>query len=289
MIINKLKYAILSVTLASGIISAAAGFSMGAVDDYVKLLNLTDIESVVESYGVAGLNIDVDYADVEITASNEASDFEITASNISRGYLKYSVSNNIFSLKYSFNKWYEVSSVPILLKDAGKIKITVPAEMSLQDVQIKSGTNKVSVNYLKAENIYIDGGNRDNFYSSITADHIEIKSGSGNVNAQNLSSDTFIFCGGSGKADIMNFQTKQAEIQSKTGNISLSGSIKENSVFTSGWGDINADIFGNIKDYSVKLKKGKAVVNGSEVTHTGSGKNKMDISAGTGDVNISFK
>lgn len=284
-----IKYIALSISLAVGIVTAFIGVSMGAADDYIRQLNLTNIDAIVPAHDVVSLNIDVDYADLEISASNDAKDFEISAENISRSYLKYSISNNILNLKYSFNKWYEVSSVPILLKKPGKIIITVPADTFLQDIQIKSGVSQTSINYLTADNIYIDCGMGNNLLNSINAEYIEINSGSGETSAENISSEKLCFSGGKGNTRIINFQTEKAEIRTGSGDVSILGGIKGDSVISCGMGDINAEFFGNIEDYLIKIPNGSAVVNGKEISETKDGKYKMDITTGMGDINISFK
>lgn len=286
-----LKNIILFAVLIVGAITAAIGISMGAKNDYKKMLNMTDIYAMVPADGIVSLNIDVNCADLEITASNDVSGFEISANHIPRNYLKYTVSNNILNLKYSFNKWYEVSSVPILLKDKGKIKITVPADAPLQDIQIESGMNDSDISYLTAENIYLNCGSGDNVLNDINTKCIELYNGSGDTTAKNLNTDKLIFSGGRGKTDISNFQANKASFKTGSGDVSVIGNISGNSDIQSGIGDINAKIVGNAENYSVNVLKGKINVNGKEVSNTGNEtdkKYKMDVSAGMGDVNISF-
>lgn len=284
-----LKYLIPSLTLAAGIAIAAAGFSMGARDAYLKQLNLTNIDSVIPTDGVASLNIEVAYADLEITASNDTAGIELSAENISRDYLKYSTDNNILNLKYSTNKWYEISSVPILAKKSSKIKITVPANISLQDIQIKSGIGKMSVNYLSAEKIYIDCGLGENNLCSLNADYIEVTGSAGDTYAENFITETFILSGKSGDAEILNFHTEKAQIIGGTGDIFLSGIIGGDSSIKCGMGDIKAEIFGSLEDYSIYIPKGEAEVNGKKFTGETEGKYNMDITAGLGDIKINFK
>lgn len=284
-----LKNLILCIILTTGVIIAAIGFSMGAGADYKKLLNLTNIEAVMPAEGVATLNIDVAYADLEISASNDSEDFEIYAENIPRSYLKYSCSNNILSLKYSFNKWYEVSSVPIMLKSPGKIKIVVPAAVLLQDIQIRSGINALSVNYLTAENVYIDCGAGQNELNSINADFIDINGSSGDTSATNLSCRKLLFNGSSGDTNISNFSTKKAVFNTGTGSAVLSGIIDGNSTIKSGIGDIDAQFFGSVNDYHIKLLKGDVNINGKKTSGTDKGKHEMNITSGMGDINIKFK
>lgn len=283
------KYLVPSFTLAAGIIIAAVGFSMGAKEAYTQQLNLTNIDSVIPTDGVASLNIEVGYADFEITASNDVDGIELSAENISRDYLKYSTYNNILNLKYSINKWYEISSVPILAKKDSKIKITVPADISLQDIQIKSGVGKMTVNYLSAENIYIDCGLGQNNFSTLNADYIEINGSAGDTYAENLTSDHIYVAGKSGNTNILNFQTKKAEFTGSTGDISFSGAINGGSSIKCGMGDIRAEVFGNVADYSLYITKGETEINGKKMTGLTKGKYDMNIVNGIGDVEINFR
>lgn len=283
------KYLVPSLTLAAGIAIAAAGFSMGAKEAYTQQLNLTNIDSVIPTDGVASLNIEVGYADFEITASNDVEGIELSAENISRDYLKYSTYNNILNLKYSINKWYEISSVPTLSKKSSKIRITVPADIALQDIQIKSGIGEMTVNYLSAENIYIDCGLGQNTLSTLNADYIEINGSAGDTYAENLTSDHIYVAGKSGNTSMLNFQTDKAEFTGGTGDVSVSGVIKGDSRIKCGMGDIRADIFGNVNDYSLYIPKGEAEINGKKMTGQTEGKHNMDIVTGIGDVEINFR
>lgn len=283
------KYVVPSLTLAAGIVIAAAGFSMGAKETYMEQLNLTNIDSVIPTEGVASLNIEVDYADFEITASNDVEGIELSTENISRDYLKYSTYNNILNLKYTVNKWYEISSVPMLAKKAGKIKITVPADISLQDIQIKSGIGTMTVNYLTAENIYIDCGLGQNSFSTLNAGYIEINGNAGDNYAENLTSEHISLSGKSGSSKLLNLQTEKAEFTGGTGDISLSGVIKGDSRIKCGMGDIKAEIFGSIDDYSLYIPKGDAEINGKKMTGQTDGNYYMDIVTGMGDVEINFR
>lgn len=284
-----LKYIIPSLTLAVGIVFAAVGFSMGAKEAYINQLNLTNIEAVIASDNVASIDINIAYADLEISASNDVSDFEISAENISREYLNYSASNNILNLKYTTNKWYEIISVPGLTKKTGKIKITVPADKMFQDIQIKSGLGVTSVNYLTAENLYINCGSGNNSINSINADYIEITNGSGNISAENITSEELSFSGGSGKTDILNFQTEKANFNTGIGSMKLSGIIEGDSSIKCGIGNIKADLCGNKDDYSIYIPKGNAKINGKNSSETTSGKYNMDIIVGMGNIDINFK
>lgn len=284
-----IKYAILTIIFIAGLVIASIGLSMGASEDYKKQLNITDIEAVVPAQDVLSLDINTDYSDLEIIASNDAEGFEISAENVSRSYLKYSVSNNILRLRYTFNKWYEISSVPFLLKETGKIKITVPAKIPLKDIQINSGIGATSVNYLTAENIYIDCGSEESRLGNVNAEYLEINSGSGKMSVENVTSDGFSFKGGKDTAEIKNFSVKNLEMISGKGNISASGSVNGNSFLKCSTGDIKAEIFGKKEDYLITVPKGRISVNGVEIIGTKKGKYKMEITKGMGDIDISFK
>ena len=289
--INKkfLKYLIPSITLAAGIAMTIAGFAMGAKSDYINQLNVTSINSEISTSGIAGVNIDISYAELEISASNDTKNIKIDSENVARNYLKYSVSNNVLTLKYSTNKWYEASAIPLLSKKKGKITITVPADKSFQDIQIKSRTGDLSLNYISAGNIYIDCGMGNNSLNTINADYVEINGSTGNITAENISTDEISIYGKSGDICITNLDTKTAVVSDKTGDISLSGKIKGKSRFNGGLGDIKVCIYGKPDDYSIYVPKGKIIVNGEKTTGTSKGKYTMDVSKKMGDIDISFK
>lgn len=283
------KYIIPATTLTIGILIAIIGFSLGAKNDYIEQLNLTNLESIILAEGVASLDINVDYADLEITASNDITDFEVSAENISRGYLSYSTTNNILNFKYTTNKWYEIISVPKLMENNGKIKIVVPAEISLQDIQIKSGMGKTTINYLTAENIYIDCGLGKSSINSINAEYVEINNGLGEACVESILSEKLTIAGGAGKINAFNINTEKAEMNIGTGNMNITGIINGDSSIKCGMGNIKAELFGKEKDYSIYVSKGKAKINGKNITEITEGKYNMDIIVGMGDVDINFK
>ncbi len=284
-----LKYIIPSVTLLTGVGIAIAGINMGAKQDYINQLNVTNVDSVVDASDVTSFNFNINYADIEISASNDVDDFEISAENIARNYLKYSISDNVLNLEYSNNKWYEIINVPRLLKSKSKITITVPAKVRLNDIQLKNTMGDISVNYITAENVYIDCGKGNSKINTMNADFIEIDNDFGNMDSESISCNEFSLLGGSGSNDLINFHAKQAKISTKTGKVSLSGKIDGDSKISAGMGDIIAEIYGDKKNYSIVSPDDEIILDGHKFTGTTKGKHKMHISTGLGDIKIDFK
>lgn len=283
------KYIIPLFTLISGIIIVVIGIILGAKDEYIKQLNLTNIQSVVDSNGIAGLDINISYADVEIIASNNVSQIEINAKDVSRKYLSYYTSNSLFVLKYDFNKWHEMISVPGLIKQIGKIQIIIPADFSLMDIQIKVGVGNNSIKYLSAEKIYIDCGVGNNNIDCITSDYIEINNGLGNVSAENITSDKIVVSCGTGKTDINNFHSENSEFKVGMGEIKLNGIIEGKSSLECGVGNIIATLYGNENDYSFNLLGRKIKVNNRYISQNTEGKYNIDVKRGMGDIDIIIK
>lgn len=284
-----LKYIIPSLTMILGIIIAVIGISVGAKEDYIKQLNLTDIQAVVDPDGIAGLDINITYTDVDIIASNDVDKIEINANNISRKYLNYSVSGHIFRLKYDFNKWHEMISIPGLVKQAGKIQIIIPADISLQDIQIKTGSGYNKIKYLTAEKIFIDCGLGNNNIECITSDYIEVNNGLGKVLAENISSDKISLSCGAGKADVKNFHSENAEIKVGMGELKLNGIIEGNSSIECGVGNVKAILYGDKNDYAFNIINGNINVNGKDISNNTEGKYNIDVECGIGNIDILFK
>lgn len=283
------KYIIPLFTLILGIIIVIIGIILGAKDEYIKQLNLTNIQSVVDSNGIAGLDINISYADVEIIASNNVSQIEINAKDISRKYLSYYTTNSLFVLKYDFNKWHEMISVPGLIKQMGKIQIVIPADYSLMDIQIKVGAGNNRIKYLSAEKIYIDCGVGNNNIDCLTSDYIEINNGLGNVSAENITSNEIVVSCGAGKTNIKNFHSENSEFKVGMGEIKLNGIIEGNSSLECGVGDIKAILYGNENDYSFNLLGGKIKVNKKYISQNTEGKYNINVKRGIGDIDIIIK
>ena len=287
---NKLiKYLIPSLTLAGGVALIITGYVMGFSADYKEQLNTADIQSVVKSDTIMSLDISTDFADVEIVASNDVENIEVKATNISRDFLNYSTSNNIFALEYPVNKWYENITVPMMSKNPGNITITVPAELPLKDVEIQTGGCTSTVKYLSADNIYIDGGRGDVVIDTIEAKYTELNGGFGNVGATNITTEKFTLSGGSGNITLTNLVTDKGEFDTGSGDVQLSGIIEKDSSFVCGSGDVTAKIFRHISNYSVYTGDDEILLNGKEFTGMTKGENHMDITTGFGDVSITFE
>lgn len=282
------RYIFPSVTLLAGIGIIITGINMGFKNDYINQLNLTTVEAVIPSSDVKSFKLDVNYTDIEISASNEVDDFEITAENIARDYLKYSTYNNVLNLEYSTNKWYEIISIPGLLENKSKIKITVPADMKLKDIQLENGMGNITVNYLTAENIYIDCGMGNNMINALNAESVKIRGGSGDMYSESITCNEIVFSGGSGDNSLIDIHTQKAKISNKSGEIKISGEIKGNSVISSGTGDITAEIYGDKDDYSLHVSDEDVIINGHKFSGTTKGKYNMNIYSGLGDIKINF-
>lgn len=284
-----LKYLIPSLTLAGGIALIITGYTMGFSENYKEQMNISDIQSVVESDSIMTLDIDTDYANVEIVASNDVEDIEINASGISRDFISYSSSNNIFALDYPVNKWYENITVPMMTKNPGSIKITVPADLPLKDVEIRTGGFTSTIKYLSSENMYIDGGRGTTVIDTVEADYTELNGGTGDLSATNISTEKFSLSGGFGDIKLTNLVTEKGEFETGSGDVQISGIIEKDSSFICGFGDVTAKIFRHISNYSVYTGDDEILLNGKEFSGTTKGENNMDITTGFGDVSITFE
>lgn len=274
-------------TILIGATLVAVGFSIGAKEAYFTNLNLTNIDSVVESSGIAGIDVNVSIADLEIIASNDVKDFMISAQNISRSNLRYTVSDHILSLKYVNEKWYKAVEIPGLMRKDGKIKITVPADLPIKDIQIKSGIGKSSVKYLTAENVYINCGLGSNSFESIKANYIEIENNMGDIFAKDMNAKKIYVSCGDGQSDFQNIYSESAVIKNGMGDMTLSGAIEGDSRFECGLGDINAELYGCKDDYSIYAISGDIRINGRKAVQTTGGKYNMDVVGG--DISLDFK
>lgn len=284
-----IKYLIPSLTLVGGIILIITGHTMGFSADFKAQLKLSDMRSVVKSDTITGLDIDTDFVNVEIIASNDVDNIEIDAKGISRDYLSYSSSNNLFALEYPVNKWYESITIPTMLKTPGTISIKIPADIKIRDIEIDTGNCTSHIKYLSTENLYIDSGRGTTVIDTVESKYTELNGGYGNVSATNITTEKFLLSGGSGDINICNLVTKKGDFSTGSGNVTISGIIEGNSVFSCGSGDVTAKIFRHISNYSVFTGEDEIMLNGKEFAGETKGEYNMDITTGFGDVSITFE
>lgn len=286
---KKLKVIIPSAVLIIGIILAIVGIAMGAKENYIKSLNLTNFEANVSASGIFNLDINVSLADINIVCTNDIEEFNITAENISKQFLDYSTNNNTFTLKYETKKWYQTTYIPGFLHKQGKINIYIPASIGFKDIQIKSKYGDSKISYLTAEQIFVDCGLGNSNITNLTCNYTEIKNKRGDIKCMNIDADSADLKLKSGDAEFCNFVSESVKINNKFCDLTLSGVIKGNCGIKCSMGDINMTLYGNESDYNFKILNGEVIVNGDENPRSNGGEYDFKVDCSMGKVNFNIQ
>ena len=219
------------------------------------------------------------------TVSSEISDLNIQI-NAADFYIKegnsFSVESNLKNLEV------DEKNGCLTLKDLTKIKLNgsnayenavltiyVPAGMAFDNVNIKTGAGRFTVDSLSAATIGFELGAGDVTISKLIAEK------SANIE------------GGAGRITISDGAIKNLDLEMGLGQLNLTSALTGDCNLDSGVGEMNVTLLGSKDDYELDIEKGigNITVDGKNVTDFGSsgnGSNEVDIHGGVGAINVRF-
>jgi len=147
---------------------------------------------------------------------------------------------------------------------------------------------------IEFENVYINSGVGKAYIESLHTEQIDLHMGVGDVRIKELNSkENTKIDGGVGRLEIQSGYIGNLNLNSGVGECIINTKLTGNSKIDNGIGKVRLDIDGNIKDYTIKTKKGigTITINREKCIDNysyGSGNNKIDISGGIGEVEITI-
>ena len=257
----------LTVSIIGGILSAV-GFLGGLFSDDDAAWN--DVIGETKTYTftseISDLNIQINAADFYIKEGNS-----------------FYVESNLKNLEVDENNGC------LTLKDLTKIKfngsntyknaimtIYVPTGTVFDNVNIKTGAGRFTVDSLSAATIGFELGAGDVTISKLIAEK---------------SAD---IQGGAGRITISDGAIKNLDFEMGMGQMNLTAALTGDCSLDSGVGEMNVTLLGNKDDYKLDLEKGigSISVDGDNISNDreiGNGINEVEIHGGIGAINVAFR
>ena len=260
---------------------------------FAIFLTVSIVGGILSAVGLLGslfLDDDADWGDVIgetkiYTVSSEISDLNIQI-NAADFYIKegngFFVESNLKNLKI------DEKNGCLILMDLTKIKfsgsnayenavltIYVPVGTVFDNVNIKTGAGRFTVDSLSAATIGFELGAGDVTISKLIAEK------SANIE------------GGAGRITISDGAIKNLDLEMGLGQLNLTSALTGDCNLDSGVGEMNVTLLGSKDDYELDIEKGigNITVDGKNVTDFGSsgnGANEVDIHGGVGAINVRF-
>ena len=260
---------------------------------FAIFLTVSIVGGILSAVGLLGSlfsDDDAEWGDVigetkTYTVSSEISDLNIQI-NAADFYIKegnsFSVESNLKNLEV------DEKNGCLTLKDLTKIKLNgsnayenavltiwVPVGTVFDNVNIKTGAGRFTVDSLSAATIGFELGAGDVTISKLIAEK------SANIE------------GGAGRITISNGAIKDLALKMGMGQLNLTAALTGDSELELGVGESNITLLGSKDDYELDIEKGigNITVDGKNVTafgSSGNGANEVDIHGGVGAINVRF-
>jgi DUF4097 and DUF4098 domain-containing protein YvlB len=260
---------------------------------FAIFLTVSIVGGILSAVGLLGSlfsDDDAEWGDVigetkNYTVSSEISDLNIQI-NAADFYIKegnsFSVESNLKNLEV------DEKNGCLTLKDLTKIKLNgsnayenavltiwVPVGTVFDNVNIKTGAGRFTVDSLSAATIGFELGAGDVTISKLIAEK------SANIE------------GGAGRITISDGAIKNLDLEMGLGQLNLTSALTGDCNLDSGVGEMNVTLLGSKDDYELDIEKGigNITVDGKNVTDFGSsgnGANEVDIHGGVGAINVRF-
>jgi len=256
----------LTVSIIGGILGAVGLLgSLFSNDDAAWSDVVGETKTYTVTSAVSDLNIQINAADFYIKEGNS-----------------FSVESNLKNLEV------DEKNGCLTLKDLTKIKLNgsnayenavltiyVPVGTVFDNVNIKTGAGRFTVDSLSAATIGFELGAGDVTISKLIAEK------SANIE------------GGAGRITISDGAIKNLDLEMGLGQLNLTSALTGDCNLDSGVGEMNVTLLGSKDDYELDIEKGigNITVDGKNVTDFGSsgnGANEVDIHGGVGAINVRF-
>lgn len=230
--------------------------------------NKEDYE-ILEELEELAIQKDVKIIEVDIASSNMIIQVgDSLKAETTNKYIECKQDNNKLYIKEKDRHWFHNHDISNLI-------ITIPKDMILDGVTINSGAGKIEIEELSTRLLNLDLG-----------------AGKVNINHLTVLSKTKID-GGAGEVNIDNSCFHNLDLSMGIGKFTLTAKLIGNSEIDHGVGEANLNLIGNLEDYQIHLDKGvgTTTIDQKEIKDDetiGSGRNKVDIDGGIGNIQVDF-
>ncbi len=250
--------ALLAVSIVGGIISAVGFFCGFMFND----ATYEDIKTYSITSEIGSLYIDINAADITVKQGEEFS----VESNLK--HLSVKDENGLLYIKETKKLFVNYNNPSVIIK--------IPAGTVFENAELKTGAGVLNVDTLCAKLLDCDFGAGEIRIGSLSA-----------------SSDADID-GGAGKITISGGSINNLDFDMGVGQLNFTAFLTGDCDFDLDVGECNIMLLGARDDYKLEIEKGlgNISVDGKSVIDFGSsgtGKNKVEINGGVGNINVNFE
>ena len=160
-------------------------------------------------------------------------------------------------------------------KKSGKIVITIPKNVYLNEFFLESGAGKVTIQGLNAQKF-------------------ELNQGAGQVIIEDSIFQNTSLRGGAGRIEVKNSKFNDLSLESGVGSVEIEAEIKGSSKIECGVGSTNLKLLGKKDEYKIHVEKGLGSIKIENVIYEddswiGNGQNTLEIEGGIGSIRVDFK
>lgn len=169
----------------------------------------------------------------------------------------------------------ETEQFSLLRRDVATVTITIPAGTVFQRVELETGAGQVLVEELRCDHLELDMG-----AGELVVDHLEATA---SAELQ----------GGAGRLSIRNGELRDLELDMGVGEVELCSRLLGEADIGMGTGSATLELIGTREDYQISIDTGIGSArleqeNMKDGVTYGSGKNRIRVDGGIGDINIRF-
>lgn len=230
----------------------------------INIFNNKDITNFKEVYEeVSEIEIDAVASTIEITSGRE---LKVEAKNLENNLISR-VRNGMLEIEEKGN-WFNTN------KSNGIIYITIPKDITLNKLSLDTGAGKIIV-------------------KDINVSYFDIDHGAGILEISNSKFSKTDIDGGAGLIKIKKSTLNNLELDAGAGKVKIEASITGSSEISCGVGEMDINLIGTSDDYQITTFKGIGTIKIDNLEQKnesvyGTGRNKLEIEGGIGNIDISF-
>lgn len=218
------------------------------------------IDFVEEYSEVSQIKIDVNASKVNV---RRGSVLKVEASGVSNHFTSKIISNEILKIEEHQSWFWHYQS--------GEITITIPNDMTLEELNIDCGAGNIEI-------------------SDITAGKLDIDAGAGRLKIEHSNFQNSDIDGGAGEILITSSLLRDLDLDAGVGKVSINGEIYGKSSIECGVGEVNLNL-GSALNYQLIIQKGIGSIRVNDASYNkditlGTGENVIKIEGGIGAINI---
>lgn len=249
----------LIVNICSGVLYLLSWFSYWSDDITEETVTFDQVYSDITELEIEGLS-----AEIMITVGEE---FRVKALGM-KGLLGVVSKGGKLEIEEQM-KLFVPKSI------GGKMVITVPRDLVLEQVAIETGAGKFTI-------------------KDIAVVDFELDHGAGVLELENVTFDKTDIDGGAGLIKISSSVLGKLELDAGVGEVVLEASVGDQSKISCGIGEVKVTLLGESADYRIKTEKGIgqikiAGVNQENGVVYGTGNIDLEVEGGIGNLDISFE